>query len=128
MNWAKKSNKTENDIDVFKTLALEVAVSLKKDFPNIGILVDDELGRSALQKASDYEMWIGRPIEVSGKYPLELTNEQNLTAYLSEWPINHCVKVLAPMRMDDNLELKIQNENKILSLYNACRNTNHEFL
>ena len=73
-------------------------------------------------------MWIGRPIEVSGKYPLELTNEQNLTAYLSEWPINHCVKVLAPMRMDDNLELKIQNENKILSLYNACRNTNHEFL
>ena len=90
LNWAKKSNKTENDIDVFKTLALEVAVSLKKDFPNIGILVDDELGRSALQKASDYEMWIGRPIEVSGKYPLELTNEQNLTAYLSEWPINHC--------------------------------------
>ena len=128
LNWAKKSNKTENDIDVFKTLALEVAVSLKKDFPNIGILVDDELGRSALQKASDYGMWIGRPIEVSGKYPLELTNEQNLTAYLSEWPINHCVKVLAPMRMDDNLELKIQNENKILSLYNACRNTNHEFL
>ena len=42
------------------------------------ILVDDELGRSALQKASDYGMWIGRPIEVSGKYPLELTNEQNL--------------------------------------------------
>ena len=127
-NWIKKYNKNKNCIETFKSLALRAAISVKLHNTGIGILVDDLYGREALEKASDHNIWIGRPIEVSGKYPLRFQNDEDLTSYLNEWPVNHCVKVLAPVRMDDTNEIKSYNEEKLLSLFKACRNTNHEFL
>ena len=62
----------------------------------VGILVDDELGRSALHAASDDDMWIGRPIEQSGVFPLALCEEPDIGSRLAEWPVNHCVRFWHP--------------------------------
>ena len=127
-DWAIKYNKNKESIEKFKELALNSALSLMHEVPAAGILVDDKYGRSSLHKASDHDIWIGRPIEVSGNYPLKLQNEEDLTSFLNEWPVNHCVKVLAPVRIDDNEEIKKRNEEKLRDLFRACRNTSHEFL
>ena len=127
-DWAIKYKKNKESIEKFKELALNSALSVMHEIPGAGILVDDKYGRSSLHKASDHDIWIGRPIEVSGNYPLKLHNEDDLTSFLNEWPVNHCVKVLAPVRIDDNVEIKKRNEEKLRDLFRACRNTSHEFL
>ena len=52
----------------------------------------------------------------------------DLGSRLAEWPVNHCVKVLAPIRADDPAELTAYNEREIVRLADACRRTGHEFL
>ncbi len=128
IKWAEKAGRDEIAIDTFKSLALSAARNLLGRGEGVGILVDDELGRSALHAASDDDMWIGRPIEQSGVFPLALCEEPDIGSRLAEWPVNHCVKVLAPCRMDDSEELRTYHERLLTQLADACRRTRHEFL
>ena len=128
IKWAEEAGKDESAIDTFKSLALSVARNLLGRGEGVGILVDDELGRSALHAASDDDLWIGRPIEQSGVFPLALCEEPDIGSRLAEWPVNHCVKVLAPCRMDDSYELRTYHERLLTQLADACRRTRHEFL
>ena len=128
IKWAKEAGRDESAIGTFKSLALLAARNLLVRGESVGILVDDELGRSALYAASDDDMWIGRPIEQSGVFPLALCEEPDIGSRLAEWPVNHCVKVLAPCRMDDSYELRTYHERLLTQLADACRRTRHEFL
>ena len=128
IKWAEEAGRDESAIDTFKSLALSAARNLLGRGEGVGILVDDELGRSALRAASDDDMWIGRPIEQSGVFPLALCEEPDIGSRLAEWPVNHCVKVLAPCRMDDSDELRTYHERLLTQLADACRRTRHEFL
>ncbi len=128
IKWAEEAGRDESVIDSFKSLALLAARNLLGRGEGVGILVDDELGRSALHAASDDDMWIGRPIEQSGVFPLALCEEPDIGSRLAEWPVNHCVKVLAPCRMDDSDELRTYHERLLTQLADACRRTRHEFL
>ena len=128
IKWAEEAGRDESAIDTFKSLALSAARNLLGRGEGVGILVDDELGRSALYAASDDDMWIGRPIEQSGVFPLALCEEPDIGSRLAEWPVNHCVKVLAPCRMDDSDELRTYHERLLTQLADACRRTRHEFL
>jgi 5-dehydro-2-deoxygluconokinase len=125
---AAAHGRSDADIDHFKTLALDAVTDLVSTRDGLGILVDDRLGRTALHAASDYDVWIGRPIEESGVFPLELEERPDLGSRLAEWPVNHCVKVLAPLRTDDPADLIAHHEQTIISLADACRRTGHEFL
>lgn len=129
--WADEAGKDASAIDDFKMLALKAACNVGRPgdkMTGIGILVDDELGRSALHAAADHDIWIGRPIEQSGVFPLALSEAPDIGSRLAEWPSNHCVKVLAPCRMDDSEELRAYHEDLLVRLADACRNTGHEFL
>ena len=128
IKWAEEAGRDKSAIDTFKSLALSAARNLLGRGEGVGILVDDELGRSALHAASDDDMWIGRPIEQSGVFPLALCEEPDIGSRLAEWPVNHCVKVLAPCRMDDSDELRTYHESLLTQLADACRRTRHEFL
>ena len=128
IKWAEEAGRDENAIHTFKSLALSAARNLLGRGEGVGILVDYELGRSALHAASDDDMWIGRPIEQSGVFPLALCEEPDIGSRLAEWPVNHCVKVLAPCRMDDSDELRTYHERLLTQLADACRRTRHEFL
>lgn len=125
---AETYGRTEADIDRFKRIALDVAAGTAGLRDGVGLLVDDRLGRSALHAASDHDMWIGRPIEQSGVFPLAFEEGPDLGSRLAEWPANHCVKVLAPIRTDDPADLIAYHESELLRLADACRQTGHEFL
>ena len=125
---AQAHGRTEDDIDHFKTLALRVATDMSATRDGLGILVDDRLGRSALHAASDHDFWIGRPIEESGVFPLALEEGPDIGSRLAEWPVNHCVKVLAPLRTDDDGDVIANHEKILVDLADACRRTGHEFL
>jgi 5-dehydro-2-deoxygluconokinase len=125
---AETYGRTEADIDHFKRIALDVAAGTAGLRDGVGLLVDDRLGRSALHAASDHDMWIGRPIEQSGVFPLAFEEGPDLGSRLAEWPANHCVKVLAPIRTDDPADLIAYHESELLRLADACRQTGHEFL
>ncbi|MEL0292839.1 MAG: 5-dehydro-2-deoxygluconokinase [Alphaproteobacteria bacterium] len=128
VSWAKKAGRDISAVDEFKLLALKAAINVARTDSGAGILVDDELGRSALHAASDHDIWIGRPIEQSGVFPLALAEEPDIGSRLAEWPANHCVKVLAPCRMDDSEEIRNHHESLLCQLADACRRTGHEFL
>ena len=125
---ANQAGKTIEDIERFKSLALEAAISAAPERDDIGILVDDNLGRAALHKASDHNIWIGRPIEQSGVFPLQFEEQPSLGARLQSWPKNHCIKVLAPVRDDDPPELQAYHDDMLLRLFDASRLTGHELL
>ncbi len=120
--------RTDSDIDHFKSLALAAVTDLSATRAGLGILVDDRLGRTALHAASDHDIWIGRPIEESGVFPLAFEEGPDLGSRLAEWPVNHCVKVLAPLRTDDPADLIAHHEQSLVTLADACRRTGHEFL
>ena len=128
IEMAEKHGRTEEDIDRFKLIALDAVKSTATAHDGVGLLVDDRLGRSALHAASDHDIWIGRPIEQSGVFPLAFEEGPDLGSRLAEWPVNHCVKVLAPIRTDDPADLIAYHEGEILRLADACRRTGHEFL
>ena len=125
---AAAHGRSDADIDHFKTLALDAVTGLAGTNDGLGILVDDRLGRTALHAASDHDVWIGRPIEESGVFPLALEEGPDLGSRLAEWPVNHCVKVLAPLRTDDPADLIAYHEKILVDLADACRRTGHEFL
>ena len=125
---AAANGRSDADIDQFKTLALAAVTETARDRGGLGILVDDRLGRTALHAASGHDIWIGRPIEQSGEFPLAFEEGPDLGSRLAEWPVNHCVKVLAPLRTDDPEDLVAFHEAELVRLADACRNTGHEFL
>ena len=127
-DMAAANGRSDADVDHFKSLALAAVTDLAQEREGLGILVDDRLGRTALHAASGHDLWIGRPIEQSGVFPLAFEEGPDLGSRLAEWPVNHCVKVLAPLRTDDPEDLVAYHENELLRLADACRRTGHEFL
>ena len=59
-----------------------------------GVLFDDRMGRKALHAATSSGAWVGRPIEASGVFPLQLEAEGEITEHLADWPLTQTVKVL----------------------------------
>ena len=71
---AEENEKQKEDIAVFKSMALEACLEAQKtEQENVGILLDEEYAESSLHAASDHDIWIGRPIEKAGVFPLELS-------------------------------------------------------
>ncbi|MGC6454354.1 MAG: bifunctional 5-dehydro-2-deoxygluconokinase/5-dehydro-2-deoxyphosphogluconate aldolase [Candidatus Puniceispirillaceae bacterium] len=128
LEMAQANGRPDSDIDHFKMIALSAVTHCARRHEGVGLLVDDRLGRSALHAASDEDIWIGRPIEQSGVFPLAFEEGPDLGSRLAEWPVNHCVKVLAPIRTDDPADMVAYHERQIVRLADACRQTGHEFL
>jgi 5-dehydro-2-deoxygluconokinase len=82
-------------ISRFKSLCLDAALAVANGRPGHGILCDGRLGADALFRAAGTGLWIGRPVEVPGSRPLRFEPEIGPDAGgLSEWPLEHVVKVL----------------------------------
>lgn len=126
--WAEENGRSLADIRHFKGLAFAAAITVSADRDDIGILVDEHMGQDALYAAAEHPLWIGRPIEVSGAYPLDLNVGPDIGTALSQWPANHTVKVLAPVRMDDEPAIQAHHDALLVRLFDACRRTGHAFL
>jgi 5-dehydro-2-deoxygluconokinase len=120
---------TPERIGTFKGLCLDAALRVANGQPGHGILCDSRLGREALYRAAGTGLWIGRPVEWPGSRPLALEPEIGPDfGGLSEWPLEHVVKVLCFYHPDDSAEMKAQQEDTVRRLFHACRRNRLEML
>jgi 5-dehydro-2-deoxygluconokinase len=120
---------TPERIARFKELCLDATVQVAGGRPGYGLLCDSRLGRSALHRAAGQGLWIGRPVEWPASRPLTLEPEIGPDfGGLSEWPLEHVVKVLCFCHPDDAPELRAQQEDVVTRLFHACRRNRLEML
>ena len=120
---------TPAKIGAFKELCLKAALQVSAGRPGYGILCDSRLGRDALYAAAGTGLWIGRPVEWPGSRPLETEPELGPDlGGLSEWPLEHVVKVLCFYHPDDSAEIKSAQEETVRRLFHACRRNRLEML
>ncbi|MFN3500316.1 MAG: 2-deoxy-5-keto-D-gluconate 6-phosphate aldolase domain-containing protein, partial [Pannonibacter indicus] len=94
-----------------------------------GLLCDNRLGRDALHQAAGKGLWIGRPVEWPGSRPLTLEPELGPDyGGLTEWPLEHVVKVLCFCHPEDDAALWAEQEAVIQRLFAAARRNRLEFL
>jgi 5-dehydro-2-deoxygluconokinase len=120
---------TPDKIGAFKSLCLKAALQVADGKPGHGILCDSRLGRQALYQAAGTGLWIGHPVEWPGSRPLTLEPEIGPDfGGLSEWPLEHVVKVLAFYHPDDSDEMRAEQEATVTRLFHACRRNRLEML
>ena len=120
---------TPEKIADFKNLCLKAAMLVADGRPGYGILCDGRLGRSALYAAAGTGLWIGRPVEWPGSRPLVLEPEIGPDyGGLSEWPLDHVVKVLCFYHPDDSAAMKAEQEATVVRLFHAARRNRLEML
>ncbi|MFM2354512.1 MAG: 5-dehydro-2-deoxygluconokinase [Pseudomonadota bacterium] len=120
---------TPERIGAFKQLCLKAALQVSAGQAGYGILCDSRLGRDALYAAAGTGLWIGRPVEWPGSRPLSLEPEIGPDfGGLSEWPLEHVVKVLCFYHPDDSDAVKKEQEAVVSRLFHAARRNRLEFL
>ncbi|MBF0679733.1 MAG: 5-dehydro-2-deoxygluconokinase [Devosia sp.] len=113
----------------FKVLAVKAAAQVAAGRDGFGMLLDDKYGRDALYAASALrDFWIAKPIELPGSRPLQFEFTQDLGSRLTEWPIDHCIKVLCFFHPDDPSDLKQTQIAKLRSAFDAARKIGRELL
>ena len=116
-------------ISEFKRLAVAAAAKVADGRPGYGMLIDERFGRDALFDAAKQNFtWLGRPVELPGSRPLRLEYSQDIGSQLVEWPTDHCIKVLCFYHPDDEQSLKLEQQQRLLSLYEAARKVGRELL
>ena len=129
MQLEQMAGSTPEKIGAFKVLCLQVALGVAAGRPGHGILCDGRLGRQALFAAAGTGLWIGRPVEWPGSRPLTLEPEIGPDfGGLSEWPLDHVVKVLCFYHPDDTEAMKAEQEAVVTRLFHAARRNRLEFL
>jgi 5-dehydro-2-deoxygluconokinase len=118
----------ESALEEFKALAIDAVDRVAGGDPRYGILLDGRFGRRGLERAADHPYWIGRPIEQSGSRPLAFDGAADVGSTLRAWPQNHVVKCLVRYHPDDPQGLRQVQEERLLCLQSACRETRHELL
>ncbi len=92
-----------------------------------GILADTTYGQPALNAITGKGWWIGRPIELPGSRPLRLEHG-NIGSQLVDWPQEHVVKCLTFYHPHDSAEMRQQQDELILDVWNGCNKSGHELL
>ncbi|MGH8290994.1 MAG: bifunctional 5-dehydro-2-deoxygluconokinase/5-dehydro-2-deoxyphosphogluconate aldolase [Steroidobacteraceae bacterium] len=118
----------ESAAEAFKALAIDAVDRVARGDPRFGLLLDGGFGRQGLERAADHPYWIGRPIERSGSRPLQFDGVPDVGSTLRTWPQNHVVKCLVRYHPDDPEPLRLRQEERLLCLQSACRETRHELL
>ncbi len=107
----------------------ETVLKLGLDKKDQGVLIDDIYGQDSLNTVTGQNVWIGRPVEKPGSRPLEFDyGFDDIGSHLKSWPKEHIVKCLVFYHPEDKNELRLQQESKVETLYNACCVSGHQLL
>lgn len=117
-----------NRVGEFKQLALTALRNTADGREGFGTLLDGRLGEAALHSSMEGDLWVARPVELPQTRPLQLEIGTDYTAALSEWPVDQVVKCLVPYHPNDDAEMREAQEQTVIELATACKNTNHELL
>lgn len=96
----------------------------------LGLLADEHYAKQVLSDASERQplWWIGRPVEQPSSRPLVFDRTRSLGSHLSAYPLEHTVKCLVFYHPEDTPKMRIQQEQRVLELWEAVRHSGHELL
>jgi 5-dehydro-2-deoxygluconokinase len=117
-------------IAAFKSLVCDAVQQVAAESPdtNVGVIVDERYGESVLAKLSAENWWIGRPVEVPGSRPVEFDPRNSMGLPLLEWPSSHVVKCLIFYHPDDDIDLRLEQEDRVRQLHADCAALDRELL
>ena len=118
-------------IAAFKSLVCQAVEKVAADVDSgteLGIIVDERYGEAVLAHMSEKQWWIGRPVEVPGSCPVEFDPRNGIGLPLLKWPASHVVKCLVFYHPEDDLELRLQQEERVRQLHADCAELDRDLL
>ncbi|EKS9818021.1 DUF2090 domain-containing protein, partial [Burkholderia cepacia] len=85
-------------------------------------------GSDALASATGRGWWVGRPVELPGSRPLRFDETRSVGSSLTHWPTEQVVKCLVHYHPDDPVDLRVEQEQRVLELWEATRASGNELL
>ena len=92
------------------------------------MIVDERYGEAVLARMTAKGWWLGRPVEVPASKPVEFDPRNNIGLPLLKWPRSHIVKCLVFYHPEDDLELRLQQEERVRELHADCGALGRELL
>lgn len=129
---ARAAGADESRIPALKKLLVRAAEHVERSRQmqgHTGVLIDGgDYGRDALASATGRGWWVGRPVELPGSRPLRFDGTRSVGSALVHWPTEQVVKCLVHYHPDDAYTLRLEQEQKVLELWEATRESGNELL
>lgn len=129
---ARAAGADEARIPALKRLLVQAAEQVERSRQlqgHTGVLIDGgDYGSDALASATGRGWWVGRPVELPGSRPLRFDGTRSVGSALVHWPTEQVVKCLVHYHPDDAYELRLEQEQKVLELWEATRESGNELL
>ncbi|WP_342619970.1 5-dehydro-2-deoxygluconokinase [Rhodoferax sp. GW822-FHT02A01] len=129
---AREAGASDARIPALKKLLVQAAGQVEESRQmqgHTGVLIDGgDYGRDALASATGRGWWVGRPVELPGSRPLRFDGTRSVGSALIHWPTEHVVKCLVHYHPDDAYALRLEQEQKVLELWEATRESGNELL
>ncbi|WP_114971598.1 bifunctional 5-dehydro-2-deoxygluconokinase/5-dehydro-2-deoxyphosphogluconate aldolase [Rhodoferax ferrireducens] len=128
----REAGAEESRIPALKKLLVQTAEQVERSHQlqgHTGVLIDGgDYGAHALASATGRGWWVGRPVELPGSRPLRFDGTRSIGSALIHWPTEQVVKCLVHYHPDDPFELRLEQEQKVLELWEATRESGNELL
>lgn len=129
---AREAGAPESRIPALKRLLVQAAEQVERSHQlqgQMGVLIDgSSYGAEALASATGRGWWVGRPVELPGSRPLRFDGTRSIGSALIHWPTEQVVKCLVHYHPDDAFALRLEQEQKVLELWEATRQSGNELL
>ena len=115
----------------FKSLVCSAAEKIADErgsSSNLGMIIDERYGEEILARMTAEGWWLGRPVEIPGSKPVEFDPRNNIGLPLLKWPRSHVVKCLVFYHPEDDLELRLAQEERVQQLNADCEALERELL
>jgi 5-dehydro-2-deoxygluconokinase len=129
---ARQVGASESRIPTLKKLLVQATEQVERSHQlqgHAGVLIDGgHYGMEALASATGRGWWVGRPVELPGSRPLRFDGTRSIGSALIHWPTEQVVKCLVHYHPDDAFALRLEQEQKVLELWEATRQSGNELL
>ncbi|WP_176047120.1 5-dehydro-2-deoxygluconokinase [Burkholderia sp. BCC1644] len=129
---AVQAGADEARIKTLKRLLVRAVEQVERDRHiegHVGVLIDGgAYGSDALASATGRGWWVGRPVELPGSRPLRFDETRSVGSSLTHWPTEQVVKCLVHYHPDDDVDLRVEQEQRVLELWEATRASGNELL
>ena len=131
-DMVREAGADESRIPALKKLLVRTAEQVERSHRlqgHTGVLIDGgDYGADALASATGRGWWVGRPVELPGSRPLRFDGARSIGSALIHWPTEQVVKCLVHYHPDDPYRLRLEQEQKVLELWEATRESGNELL
>ena len=131
-DMAREAGADEALVPKLKSLLVRAAEQVERSHQlqgHVGVLIDGgDYGAAALASATGRGWWVGRPVELPGSRPLQFDGTRSIGSALINWPTEQVVKCLVHYHPDDAVDLRLAQEQTILELWEATRQSGNELL